>query len=691
MNERKTRRRLRPVTSTSTSTSTSIPIDASEGQAPKAMATPGRRVWIFGVVPALAAVVAFAPCWRNGFVDWDDFVNITTNPNLRGPAGLQLRWAWSTFHLGVYQPLSWMLLEAEHALWGLDPRGYHLTSLALACIAAVVLDALSVALLTRCRPGCEPWRIHLAAALAVALFVAHPLRTEVVAWVSCQPYLPCAIFAMLAVLAYLRAHPATGPTRTGWVVGSWLLFAAALLSKAVAVTLPLILLIVDAYPLRRFGGAGRLRGLLAGPAARWVWLEKLPFVALGLVFMSVAVQAKRAFVMAFGVVIDQGPLKERVAQSCYSACFYLARTAWPARISAYYPLPRRVEWSDPRFFLSGVAVLGLTAAAIHLRRRHPGLLAAWLSYLVILAPNAGLMRIGGQIAADRYSYLSMMGIVVLVAGGLSGLLTTRGRAAMVVATALVVVAALTVASRVRCRTWLDSIGLWTDALSVADAPDPVLEYYLGNSLVEGGDVGAGLEHYARSLRLHPRFPEARRRMGLALLSVGRLDEAEPYLAEAAGLRPRDPALSAGYGRLLLLRGRLAEAERELTEAVRLRPDEAGFRDNLGLVLLHQGKLDEAAGQFEREWELQPDGPDALINLGTVRGRQGKLDEALTLFQEALRKHPDHLDARRNLGVALFQKGRLAEAEGVFQEVLRRQPGDTTARDALAEIARARGR
>ena len=573
-----------------------------------------------GLLPGVVALVAFVPSLRNGFVDWDDFTNFTSNYQFRGLGWHQLRWAWTTFHLGVYQPLSWMLLEAQYALWALDPWGHHRTSLIHDAVAAVMLDALTVALLVRCRPedtARNPWPIHLGAALAVMLFVTHPLRTEVVAWVSCQPYLPCALFSMLTVLAYLRAHPEGRPARVGWAIAAFLLFAAALLSKAVAVPLPLILLILDIYPLRRLGDQSGLRGLVSNPTARWVWIEKLPYVALSLTFMRLAVLAKIAFARLIHTVIGQDSLAARSAQACYGACFYLAKTVWPAAISPFYPLPPRIAWSDPRFLLAGLAVAGLTLTLIRIRRRRPWLLAAWVSYLVILAPNSGLVRIGSQMAADRYAYVAMMGIVVLAAAGLAELMATRVRAAQIVTACIVATIGLTVLSWGQCRIWRDSIVLWTHAHACADTPDAFLNYSMGVALYEAEDYQASLDPFAMAIRLKPGFPEAVQKLGISLLRVGRIDEAEPLLAGAARLRPDDAVVRASYGEVLLHQGRPIEAEPELDEAVQLAPGEASFRGNLGSALLRQGKVRQGRTPFQKKaLKLQPDSSDFRNNLGT---------------------------------------------------------------------------
>jgi Flp pilus assembly protein TadD len=656
------------------------------------IAVASRHAWKVGLLPGLVAVITFAPVLKNGFVDWDDFTNFTSNYQFRGLGWHQLHWAWTTFHIGVYQPLAWMLLEAEYSLWKLDPWGYHLTSLVLFAVTAVVLDALTVALLLRCQPeeaARNPWPIHLGAALAVALFVAHPLRTEVVAWVSCQPYLPCALFSMLTVLAYLRAHPEGRPARLGWAVVAFLLFVAALLSKAVAAPLPLVFLILDVYPLRRLEGNQGLQGIFSSPSARWAWIEKLPYMTLSLVFMILAVQAKNAFAHLLHIVIAQDTLAVRSAQACYGVCFYLAKTIWPFSISPFYPLPLRITWSDPLYLLAGAAVAGLTVLLILIRRRQPWFLAAWVSYLVFLAPNSGLIRIGCQMAADRYANLAMTGLVVLAAAGLSRLMAKRVDATRTIVAGLTVVIGLTTLSWTQCRIWSDSIVLWTHALTLAGPDDAILNYYLGIAEFEAKNYQKSLERFTRALRISPSLSEPGRMLGVCLLRLGRVDAAEPALIKAVELWPDDPVIRAHYGELLLHQGRPVEAEPELEEAVRLAPGDPSYRRNLGSSLLRQGKLDEAAYQLEEALKLEPGNADSQNNLGTVRARQGRLDEALGLFTEVLRNRPGHIEARMNLASTMLQKGQVDEAEAQFNEVLRQQPGLAAASNALAEIARAR--
>lgn len=477
-----------------------------------------RLAWVL-VVPIVALVAAaFWPVLANGFVDWDDEPNFFRNLDYRGIGWPQLRWAWTTFLLGVYQPVAWMILEFEYVLWGLDPRGYHLASLVFHAGVAVALYVLILDLLARSRSSSssssgvlatpdDPRARVLGAALATTFFAVHPLRVEAVAWASCQPYLPCALFAILAVLAYLRAAGnAPALRRWTWLLLSFLFYAAALLSKAAAVPLAAVLVILDVYPLRRIGGGPE--GWF-GPRARRAWLEKIPFVLLALVFAGLAIRAKAGEQSL--IPLEHDGLAARLAQACYGAWFYPVKTLIPIDIAAFYPVPARIDPLAPRFLLAIAATLGVTIGLFLLRRRYPGLLAAWLSYLVVLAPSSGLVRIGDQIAADRYGYVSMLGLAVLLGAGLARLHERAGRTlagrvvfASIGGAAVLVLATLT---RAQCGVWRDSETLWSHAL--AHGGRSAKAYYgLASARFRQVRYAEAVRHYAEATRLNPSYAEA---------------------------------------------------------------------------------------------------------------------------------------------------------------------------------------
>jgi len=528
-----------------------MPGSAGPGIPGATPAREGRVAWL-ALLLVLVVWAAFSPILDNDFVGWDDPLNFLENKDFRGLGWSQIHWAWTTSLLGVYQPLSWMLLETEYAIWGLDPGGYHLTSLVLFSLNALLLYALVIALLHRCCPAEStrlPWAFHVGAILAVALFVAHPLRVEVVAWVSCQPYLPCALFLMLAVLAYFRAHPAGRPVGRGWSITAFLLFAAALLCKAVAVPLPLVLLILDVYPLRRLEFR---RDRLWERSTWFCLLEKVPYFALSLLVALVAVRA-RAMWQNQGTTSSLSELPARLGLACYGTLFYPLKTLWPAGITAYYPLPAPSHWDETAFVLGRLLVLVVTVALILARRTLPGCLAAWLSYLVILAPNSGLIRFGDQLAADRFSYIAMLGLVPLLAVALARTLrpiVSRYQPAVI----LLLVGSIMLVeinwTRTQCLIWRNSTSLWKHVYEHGGAGNGDVLNNLGYALTLDKKPGEALPYLTESLRLNPRSPMSHHSLGTALEALGRVDEAKAEFQEALRYDPRHPESRRDLARLL---------------------------------------------------------------------------------------------------------------------------------------------
>jgi tetratricopeptide (TPR) repeat protein len=579
---------------------------------------PNLRTWLVAVPLFLLVIVAFIPVLDNGFVNWDDDKNFLENPFFRGMGVAQWKWAWSTFWLGVYQPLAWLLFEVQYVFWKLDPRGYHLISVILHATNAVVLYFLALTLLVRSRPDLSlksPWACSLGAGLATALFAVHPLRVEVVAWASCQPYLPCALFCMLAVLAYLAAFQIDSSPKWGWLVVSFSLFVAALLFHAAAVSLPVVLLILDVYPLRRFGeGQGRWFTL----AARRVWLEKVPIVITSLVFMGVAIASRRRALFS----IEQNQASANLAQVCYGIWFYILKTLVPVDLVAVYPSPKQIDWLAPPFMLSIVGTLAMSAGSFLLRRRWPGLLAAWLSYLVILAPNLGIIRISERIAADRYSYIAMLGWVVLAAACFCRLgqrsSKPRPNATGIIVLAMGVLLGLIPLTWNQCRTWRDSMSLWTHAQTHGAGESSEVHNNLGVELARQGKFQAAEANYTTALRLKPDYAAAHNNLGVELARQGKLQAAGGHYAEA----------------------------------LRLNPDYIAAHNNMGVALNHQGKFEAAEAHFAHVLRLDPKYGEAYNNLGVALASQSKFKAAARCYAEALGLNPNSAEAYNNLALIM---------------------------------------
>jgi tetratricopeptide (TPR) repeat protein len=640
------------------------------------------------VLPLVAVVVlAFVPALRNGFVDWDDPDNFTKNTEFLGLGWAQFRWAWTTFLVGVYQPLGWLLLEVQSALWGLAPWGYHLASLLFHAANAVVLYALVVAVLRRSgleRPG-SPWATPCCAALAAAWFAVHPLRTEVVAWASCQTYLPCAFFALLTVLAYLRAHPPDGSVRRGWLIASVGLFVAALLCKAAAAGLPLVLLILDACPLGRFHPARSNRRALLKLLG-----EKAPFALVSVAFLVVAAYARGGSVAP--LEIDGVPL--RLAWSCYSTCFYPARTVLPLGLSNYYAIPFGAAWSDAPYLLSAAAAVALSAGLWLLRRRCPALLAVWASYLVLLGPNIGLVRTSHFIVADRYSYLSTAGLALLVAAGLYAFQrqvqknAARGLLAGLAVAGLLVLALV---SRRQCRVWHDTESLWLHALRHGASESVDVHKFLAEHVMGKGRIEEGCGYLREAVQLNPKDPEAWQVYGTMLLKYRYFARALGPLREAVRLKPDDPIAQHNLGFTLARQGQLGEAIERFQEAVRLKPCYAEAHNSLGLALLHQQRWEQAVSPLRKAVAADPTFAEGRHNLGLALLQLGQTAEAEAELAQAVRLDPQWFDARQNLGEALARRSQWEKAAEQFGEAVRLKPGRAEAQGALGEALARRGR
>jgi tetratricopeptide (TPR) repeat protein len=684
-------RRAKPITGKSRSVQERR-IEPQSGPAP--VGVPKHVAAPIALALAALALIAFAPVLGNGFVDLDDFVNILDDHAFRGLGWPQVVTAFTTPRMGIYQPLASLLLSAEYVTCGLDPAGYHRTSLVVHALNAVVLYGLILALVGRWKPAlvrAHPGMLAGATGLAVAWFVAHPARTEPVAWVSAQLYLPCALFAMLSVRAYLHAHsPGVGRRSRPWLAGSYALALIAMLFMPGAVCLPFLFLILDASLLDRLAsGAGSTAGRI-GRAAGLV-AEKLPLLLPATALMGAAYWARRSSQVVKHLEYDS--VWARLAQAAYGVWFYLVKMVAPFGLSAFYPRPEGGDFRAPIF---GVAVIGLvvfSVGVVALRKRVPWLAAVWAAYLLVLAPHLGLIRVGYTIAADRYCYLASILWVIPLAGGLAWLgqrsWPTRTRFATVAA-GLALVAGIASLSRTQARTWHNSEALWLHALKWAPGSSQTHVNY-ATALGEKGDLAAAVTEFDRALAIWPKDADTLVKRGSSLAGQGRFDEAIASYRAALELRPDDAMAYLNLGAALAGRGEYDEAIVQYRKSLSIQPDRAQASVNLGTAYLRQRKLDEATAAFQEALRLEPWNAEAHASLGAVLAMQGKLDGAIAEYQEALREDPDQVPALVNLGIALAQSGRPGEAVATLGKAVRLQPGNADAHFALGATLAGLGR
>ena len=645
---------------------------------------------LFPLVILLLTVGAFAAVLHNGFVNWDDDLNIIDNPNYRGLGRRELGWMFTTLFLGHYQPLSWATLGLDYLIWGMDPFGYHLTSLILHAANAVIFYFLAARLLALAlSAGREDFAVRLGAAFAAVLFAVHPLRVESVAWATERRDVLSGLFFLAAIIYYIKA--ATAETESGYrkgMVAAVGIYILSLLAKAVGMSLPVILLVLDVYPLGRLEADPRK---WFGEASRKVLREKVPFVLLA---AAAAVLAAFAQTGAMKPVSEYG-FAGRLAQAGYSFAFYIWKTIVPTGLSPLYETPPFFRPGDWIYVLSGLSVLAATIALVFFRRRWPAGLAVWIYYVALVLPVSGLVQSGPQFVADRYSYLSCLGFALLAGGGLAliyrrWLVITETAQALAAAVLVATVASLCYLTSRQAEIWHDTEGLWRAVIAV-DPNSAIANNDLGNLLRKQGKLDEAVAHYHRVIKANPTYPAVYYNLGNVLSTQGKLDESVENYREAVQRLPTFTRAHYSLGLGLVLQGKQDEAYEHFEQAVRLDPRFFEAQNNLGLILASRGRWEEAIRHYQQALEVKPDFALAHVNLGEALAQRGKTGEAIGHFRRALEIEPQMAAARESLALALVRDGRLDEAVQEYERAIKKQPGFADLYSGLGNAYFKRGR
>jgi tetratricopeptide (TPR) repeat protein len=525
-----------------------------------------------------ATIAAFSRAVDNHFLVWDDLQYLVNNPAYKGLGWSNLAWAFSfqSARWGHYMPLVWLTWSLDYALWGMDPAGYIFVNILFHAANAVVFYLLTLELLrltTHRRPHVPSddaqWKLQVWSALAALFFAIHPLRVESVAWITERKDVVSGLFYLLTVYVYVRG-------RGRRIVVPLLLFVLAVLSKCMVVSLPVVLIVLDVYPLRRLGGENGW----FGPAARRVWLAKVPFLALAAVAAALAPLATRLASASWQA--ESYNLITRASFVAYSIWFYVYKTILPLGLSPLYERPRALDPASAKFLIAFTFTILTTVLLIALRRRFPAGLAVWVCYGAILAPVAGFVPVGPQIVADRYSYLACLGFAVLLAAG--GLrLSARIDHRLLVAVAVLILAPLGLDTWRQIGFWKDSTVLWERALAVE--PDCArCHLNLGAVLLEEGELNQAKVQLERALDLDP--DNARANYDFALLSEkqGHPQQAIEHYRRSLAIQPQFWRASSNLSQLLRRRGQFHEAIEVLRGALAADPREDRARLSLAWLL-----------------------------------------------------------------------------------------------------------
>ena len=551
----------------------------------------GRALWISLSLIA-ASVFIYAPAATHDFVTWDDPAYVSENPHVA--AGLTwegVRWAFTTGYEGNWHPLTWLSYMLDTQFFGLSAGPHLLANLVLHILNTLLLFGLlhkMTGALGR-------------SAFVAALFAVHPLHVESVAWVSERKDVLSTLFLLATLWAYVDYTRQPGRIRYLTVL---LTFALGLMAKPMLVTLPFVVLLLDYWPLRRVAQRRSVLQLVR---------EKLPLLALAAVSSAVTfLVQQRAGALT---LLTKAPLESRVANALVSYAAYIGKMLWPVRLSAFYPLR---FWPPGVALGSGLALAAVSIAVIWKARRYPYLPVGWLWYLGTLVPVIGLVQVGSQSMADRYTYIPLIGLFLIMAWGIPDSIPRRRfREIMLPAAAGVAILGCAIGARAQVESWKDGMTLWTHVLEVNPDSD-IAHNALGDELAKRGRTQEAMAQYFEALRINPDNAEAHNGLGMGLASEGKTDEA-------------------------IL---------QFSEVLRHHPDDTDTHNNLGVALVKEGRTNDAILQFSEVLRLNPDDPDAHNNLGTLLASQGRLGEAVTHFSAAVRLKPDFAIARENLKRAL---------------------------------------
>ena len=544
------------------------------------------RPRLIALLLALATLLVYLPVTRSGFLQYDDDDYVTSNyvvQNGLSFAGIQ--WAFTTVHASNWHPLTWLSHMTDCELFGLNPTAHHFVNVLFHAANAALLFGLLLRLTNALWP----------AAFAAALFAWHPLHVESVAWIAERKDVLSTFFALLALLSYTR-YAQKNCRRSFWV--ALIYFALGLMAKPMLVTLPFVLLLLDYWPLRRIP-------VFKTPAARRLLLEKWPFFLLAILSCLVTFLAQRSTAVAS---LELVPLGFRLENLPVAYVVYLSKIFWPANLAVIYPLPTNFQL-PPMTVALALAVLIFISAAVWLgRQRAPYLPVGWLWFLGTLVPVIGLVQVGAQALADRYTYLPAIGLFIMAAFGARDLAGRLPLPKMVVGgSAALILAACVAVTENQLRYWRDGESLFRHALAVTR------------------------DNYIAHINL-----------GVALELAGKLDEAIAENRAAEVLAPNRYQIHNNLGNCLDHLGKPVEALAEYREAIRLNPKLPEFHNSLGIVLNELGRYDEALVEFTNAAQLNPAYPWAHFEMAMALLKQGRNVEAVAELHEARVRDPDDL-------------------------------------------------
>ncbi len=583
----------------------------------------GRTGISWAIALIIIAVLPYYGIWDFEFISFDDPEYITNNPQvLTGLTWESIRWAFTTNAVANWHPLTWVSHMLDVSLFGLNPGAHHMGN--------VVLHALNTVLLFgfMARASGSPGR----SAMLAALFAVHPLHVESVAWIAERKDVLSTFFLMLTLWAYLAYT-----RKPGWprYLAVFVLLALGLMSKPMLVTLPFVLLLLDAWPLRRLG-LKPFEWASVSPLIK----EKLPLFGLVAVssFITFHVQLEGGAVAS----VERVPLMLRLANALVSYVEYIINMFAPTGLAILYPFPGSVPlWKT---LGSTALITAATVFAFKTRQRLPYVSVGWLWFLGTLVPVIGIVQVGSQAMADRYTYIPLIGLFIILVWGSHDLLARgHGRQIPLIATALLVLAGLTAASWMQSRYWRNSSVMWTHTLQVTENNFRA-HNKLGIQLADSGQPEKAMAHYKMAIKIKPGFAKAHNNLGNAVAAAGRPEEAMQHFENAISVKPDYAVAYNGMGSAQDDLGQMDEAIAAYEQALRLDPMLSAAHSNLSATYYKQGRMDQAVSKARQALELEPANARYHLNYAILIFSTGEIESARQHLETALRLRPGYQQA-----------------------------------------------
>ena len=603
-------------------------------------ADPRKRNKIGCLLLAVVTLALYNPVNRHPFVNYDDDRYVINNPHVRqGLTADTFTWSLTATEQANWHPVTWMSHALDVSLFRLNPAGHHFTSILLHVVNVILLFLLLMWATDRFGPSL----------FVAALFALHPINVESVAWVAERKNVLCTMFFFLTLWAY--GWYARNPGWKRYLLVA-VLFAAGLASKPMVITLPFVLLLLDYWPLARVRGAhDETDKSLTLPWSRLV-IEKLPLLALSAASAVITMRAQEA-----GGAIrttTEVSFGSRIATAIWAYAMYLWKMVWPAQLAPLYPHPgdSLAAW---QVLVAGVVLLAISAMVWRLRARRY-LLVGWLWFLGTLVPVIGLVSVGEAAMADRYAYIPLIGVFVMIAFGAADWAESKQLGLWPTVPAALILAVLAFATHRQIGYWQSSVDLWSHTLAITQN-NFVAENNLGGALILEDKEEEAHPHFEAAARINPKDPMSRNNLGIYFQKHNQMREAVSEYEAAVHLTNDPSFLAQTYANLGAAQRALSEDEQaraSFDQSLRLNPNQFNAWLGLGLLAQKQGKLDEAVSDLSRSVELQPSA-QGYFELGRTLAQAGHVPEARDAYQQALQIAPDFVEAQRALDALQPQK------------------------------------